>query len=90
MPDELLEDLHYLHQAIEQVFWAIACNDPDAIAQTQHDALALIETLAVLHCQIVNKVIRNRRNLNRKMGVREISVPLNYEGLWLVTKPKSL
>ncbi|MEM6432537.1 MAG: hypothetical protein AAF773_01570 [Cyanobacteria bacterium P01_D01_bin.115] len=90
MPDELLEDLHDLHQAIEQVFWEIACDDPDAISQAQRDALALIETLAVLHCQIVNTVIRDRRNLNRKMGIREISVPLNYEGLWLVTKPRNL
>ena len=65
MPPELLEDLHDLHTACEQVFWAIACDDPDALAQAQDEALKLIQVMAVLHCQIENTVIRDRRYLNR-------------------------
>lgn len=88
MSDALLEDLHDLHQAIEQVFWAIACDDPDAITQAQHDTLALIEALALLHCDIRGKIRRDEQRLYKQMGLQEVLVP-NHEGWYYVVKSQN-
>lgn len=86
--DELREDLADLREAIEAVEIAIATGDPEAVVLAKIDCLALIQSLAYLHCSIVESVLAERRAINRRMGCREICVPADYEGLWLITKPR--
>ena len=89
MPPELLEDLQDLREAIATVEAAIALDDPEAIALAQRDVLALIESLAVLHCDIREKFQRDRQQTLRRVGVREIPITLGHQGWWYVAKPET-
>ena len=84
MPEELLEDLKDLHEAIEQVLFAIALNNPDDIASTQRDALALVASVAVLHCGITQQVMEAQRNTLRRVGMRLVLVPIHFTGHWFI------
>ncbi|MBE7384345.1 MAG: hypothetical protein F6J95_023400 [Leptolyngbya sp. SIO1E4] len=90
MPEELLEDLKDLHEAIEQVLFAIALNNPDDIASTQRDALALVASVAVLHCGITQQVMDGQQASLRRVGLRQVLVPTGFSGHWFIPpeKPK--
>lgn len=91
MLDELLrEDLADLREALEAVEGAIATGDPETVALAKTDALALVESVAVLHCHIVEHVLADRKAINRKIGCREVLVPLDFEGLYFVAKPRKV
>lgn len=91
MPSEaLLDDLQDLSSALDTLQRAIVLGDPQTIDLAVFGVLELIESLAILHCHIVDRVLRDRRELNHKMGLREISVPIDYEGWWLVVKRPKL
>ena len=79
MEPNLSDDFRDLHDALEQVFLAEAREDVDACAKAAQNVLALIESLAVLHCNIHNKVLASRRDSLRKMGCQEVFEPIRGE-----------
>ena len=84
----LIEDLQDLRQEIEQLLWAIACEDVDAIVGAQKSCLDLTQSVAVLHGGIVGKTLANERRINREMGMREVLVPLNWSGNFYIPPRK--
>lgn len=80
MSPELLEDLQNLSEAIAATEAAIEIGDSEAIAAATTETLHLIETLSILHCDVINHILSDHRQLNRRMGLREILVPLSHEG----------
>ena len=72
MDPNLLDDLRDLHGSIEHVFAEQSSNDTEACSKATQDSLALIESLAILHCDIHRKVLASRRDSLQKMGCREV------------------
>ena len=83
-PEEFIADMHGLRADIEQLLFALATDEPEDVAAAQRDVLATLESCAVIHTGIVGKTLREQSNATRKMGRREITIPANFSGNWLV------
>lgn len=88
-PDEFIADMHGLRSDIEQLLFAVATDEPEDIAAAQADVLAALESCAVLHTGIVGKTLSEQRNATRKMGLRQIAIPADFTGNWLVLPEKA-
>ncbi|MBD1918842.1 MULTISPECIES: hypothetical protein [Cyanophyceae] len=88
-PEEFIADMHGLKGDIEQLLFALATNEPEDIAAAQRDVLATLESCAVIHTGIVSKTLKEQRNATRKMGLRQISVPISFTGNWVVLPEKA-
>jgi len=83
-PEEFIADMTALRGDIEQLLFALATDEPEDIAAAQRDVLAALESCAVIHTGIVGKTLQQQRNATRRMGLREITIPANFSGNWLV------
>lgn len=83
-PDEFIADMHGLRSDIEQLLFAVATENPEDIAAAQRDVLDSLESCAVLHTGIVGKTLSEQRNATRRMGLRQITIPANFTGSWVV------
>lgn len=86
-PDEFIADMHSLRSAIEQLLFSLATDEPDDIAAAQRNVLATLESCAVIHTGIVPTILRQQRTATRRMGLRELTIPLSFSGNWLVLPP---
>lgn len=86
-PDDFIADMQGLAEAIQQFLQAVDCETPNDIAAAQADVLATLESCAVIHTDIVSTVLKQQRSATRRMGLRELTIPANFSGDWLVVPP---
>lgn len=82
--EEAISDLVDLYEAIEKLLLAIAKSDEEAADLQYRETLHLMECAALFHCDIAAKILRNNEHSVKAAGLRQISVPANWEGRWFV------